>query len=172
MRATLVLIIFFGLGLFSGTSAAQTSSVPISVFCVNPTTELCSPPATIPVSTAGVLQVSYAAPASHCRGDVLIHFLVDGVERAATTFLGPGQASGTFDIGPVSAGSHTRGIQGEGRVGGCNTGLELGFGGTVQITVSPLASAALTQPVPAPGIAITAIALLIAAYAFFRHRRA
>jgi hypothetical protein len=121
------------------------------------------------VSTAGVLQVSYAAPASHC-GDVLIHFLVDGVERAATTFLGPGQASGTFNLGPVSAGSHTLGVQGEGRVGGCNTGIELGFGGTVQITLSPLAAAALA--VPAPGIAITAVALLIAAFAVFRYRRA
>ena len=113
--------------------------------------------------------MSYAAPASHC-GDVLIHFLVDGVERAATTFLGPGQASGTFDLGPVSAGSHTLGIQGEGRVGGCNTGIELGFGGTVQITLSPLV--AQTQPVPAPGIAITTIALLITAFVFFRYRRA
>lgn len=165
MRAALALIVFFGLGLFSGASIAQTLTVPISVICVTPTTELCSPPANIPVSTAGVLQVSYAAPASHC-GDVLIHFLVDGVERAATTFLGPGQASGTFDLGPVSAGSHTLGIQGEGRVGGCNTGIELGFGGTVQITLSPLA-----QPVPAPGIMITTLALLIAAFAFFRYRR-
>ena len=169
MRAKLVLIVFFGLGLFSGASAAQTLTVPISVFCVNPTTELCSPPANIPVSTAGMLQVSYAAPASHC-GDVLIHFLVDGVERGATTFLGPGQASGTFDLGPVSAGSHTLGIQGEGRVGGCNTGIELGFGGTVQIALSPLA--AQPQPVPAPGIMITTIAMLITAFAFFRYRRA
>ena len=170
MRAALVLIVVFGLGLFSGSGAAQTVSVPVSVFCANPTTELCSPPANIPVSTAGVLQVSYAAPASHC-GDVLIHFLVDGVERAATTFLGPGQASGAFNVGPVSAGNHVLGIQGEGRVGGCNTGIEFGFGGTVQITLSPLA-AAETQPVPAPGITITAVALLIAAFALFRYRRA
>lgn len=167
MRRNLILIIFFGLGLFSGASAAQTLTVPISVICVNPTNELCSPPANIPVSTTGVLRVSYAAPASHC-GDVLIHFLVDGVERAATSFLGPGQASGTFDLGPVSAGDHILGIQGEGRVGGCNTGIELGFGGTVQIALS-LVSA---QPVPAPGIIITAIALLLTALAYFRFRRA
>ncbi len=170
MRAALVFIVF-GLGLFSGASAAQTLTVPISVNCVNPTTQLCSPPANIPVSTAGVLQVSYAAPASHC-GDILVHILVDGVERAATTFLGPGQASGTFDLGPVSAGSHTIGIQGEGRVGGCNTGIVTGFGGTVQITLSPLVAVAQTQPVPAPGLAITAVALLVAAFAFFRYRRA
>ncbi|HSU42631.1 MAG TPA: hypothetical protein VLN42_00295 [Casimicrobiaceae bacterium] len=160
--------IVFVLGLFSGASTAQTLTVPISVNCVNPTSELCSPPANIPVTTAGVLQVSYAAPSSHC-GDVLIHFLVDGVERAATTFLGPGQASGTFDLGPVSAGSHTLGVQGEGRVGGCNTGIETGFGGTVQIILSPLVAA--VQPVPAPGLAITAVALLIAAFGVFRYRR-
>jgi hypothetical protein len=168
MRAALALVVFV-LGLSSGASAAQTLSVPISVICVNPTSELCSPPATIPVSTAGVLQVSYAAPATHC-GDVLIHFLVDGVEEAATTFLGPGQASGTFNLGPVSAGSHVIGVQGEGRIGGCNTGKELGFGGTVQITLSPLVAS--VQPIPAPGIAITAVALLIAAFAVFRYRRA
>ena len=168
MRAALILIVL-AVGVFSGASRAQTLTVPISVICVNPTTELCSPPANIPVNTAGVLQVSYAAPASHC-GDVLIHFLVDGVERAATTFLGPGQASGTFNLGPVSPGSHTLGIQGEGRVGGCNTGIELGFGGTVQITLSALLAQA--TPVPAPGIVLTGIAMLIAAFAYFRHRRA
>lgn len=168
MRVAMVLIVL-ALGLWSGASTAQTSSVPISVFCVNPTGELCSPPANLPVTTAGVLQVSYAAPASHC-GDVLIHFLVDGVEVAATGFLAPGQASGTFDLGPVSAGNHILGIQGEGRVGGCNAGIEFGFGGTVTITVSSLAAAA--QPIPGPGMAITAIALLIAAFAVFRYRRA
>ena len=73
-------------------------------------------------------------------------------------------------LGPVSAGSHVLGVQGEGRVGGCNTGIELGFGGTVQITASPLVATA--QPIPAPGIAITAVGLLSAAFAVFRYRRA
>jgi hypothetical protein len=157
-------MVFCGLGLFSGASAAQTMTVPISVICANPTGELCSPPANIPVSTTGVLLASYAAPASHC-GPILVHFLVDGVERAVTPILAPGEASATFDLGPVSAGSHVLGIQGEGAIGGCNTGIELGFGGTVAITLSPLS-------VPAPGILMTAIALLITAFAFFRYRRA
>ena len=81
-----------------------------------------------------------------------------------TPVLAPGEASGTFDLGPVSAGTHVLGIQGEGAVGGCNSGIELGFGGTVQITLSPLS-------VPAPGMLMTAIALLITAFAFFRYRR-
>jgi hypothetical protein len=165
MRASLVLAVFCALGLFSGASAAQqTLTVPISVICVNPTGELCSPPATIPVSTTGVLQASYTAPISHC-GPIIIHFLVDGVERAVTPILAAGQSSTTYDLGPVSAGSHILGIQGEGAIGGCNSGIELGFGGTVQVTLSPLS-------VPAPGILMTGIALLIAAFAFFRYRRA
>ena len=164
MRAKLLLVIFVGLGLFSSASAAQTLTVPISVICASPTGELCSPPANIPVSTTGTLLASYAAPISHC-GPIIIHFLVDGVERGVTSVLAPGQASGTFNLGPVSAGNHVLGIQGEGAIGGCNTGIELGFGGTVQVTLSPLT-------VPAPGILITAIALLITAFGFFRYRRA
>lgn len=164
MRVHLVLAAFVGLGLFSGASAAQTLTVPISVICVNPTGELCSPPANIPVSTTGVLMASYAAPASHC-GPILVHFLVDGVERGVTPVLAPGQSSATFNLGPVSPGSHVLGIQGEGAIGGCNTGIELGFGGTVQITLGALS-------VPAPGILMTGIALLIAAFGFFRFRRA
>jgi hypothetical protein len=163
MRAKLVLIVFVALGLFSGTSAAQTLTVPISVICASPTGELCSPPANIPVSTTGTLLASYAAPISHC-GPILIHFLVDGVERAVTPVLAPGEASGTYNLGPVSAGSHILGIQGEGAIGGCNTGIELGFGGTVQITLGALS-------VPAPGILMTGIALMLAAFAFFRFRR-
>jgi hypothetical protein len=164
MRVHPVLAVFFGLGLFSGASQAQTLTVPISVICANPTGELCSPPANIPVSTTGILMASYAAPASHC-GPILIHFLVDGVERGVTPVLAPGQTSATFNLGPVSPGSHILGIQGEGAIGGCNTGIELGFGGTVQITLGALS-------VPAPGILMTGIALLIAALGFFRFRRA
>jgi len=164
MRAHLVLAVFFGLGLFSGASSAQqTLTVPISVICVNPTNELCSPPANIPVSTTGVLLASYAAPITHC-GPIIIHFLVDGVQRAVSGVLNAGESSGTFDLGPVSAGNHVLGIQGEGAVGGCNSGIELGFGGTVQITLSPTS-------VPAPGILMTGLALLITAFGFFRLRR-
>ncbi|HXU53005.1 MAG TPA: hypothetical protein VN789_13250, partial [Casimicrobiaceae bacterium] len=115
------------------------------------------------VSTTGVLLASYAAPITHC-GPIIIHFLVDGVQRAVSGVLNAGESSGTFNLGPVSAGNHVLGIQGEGAVGGCNSGIELGFGGTVQITLSPTS-------VPAPGILMTGIALLITAFGFFRLRR-
>jgi hypothetical protein len=163
MRAKLVLIVFVALGLFSGASAAQTLTVPISVICASPTGELCSPPANIPISTTGTLLASYAAPISHC-GPIIVHFLVDGVERGVSGVLNAGDSSGTFNLGPVSAGSHVLGIQGEGVIGGCNTGIELGFGGTVTITLG-------AQAVPAPGILMTGIMLLIAAFGFFRFRR-
>ena len=167
MRATLVLIVFFGLGLFPSVSAAQTSSVPVSVNCTSVGTQLCTPVFDIPVTTTGVLNVSYTAAPTHC-GPILVHFFVDGIERAATTTLGPGQTSALFSLGPLSAGNHVLGVQGEGVVGGCNIGFMTGWGGTVQVTVSALLSG---QPIPAPGIAITAVALLIAAFAYFRHRR-
>jgi hypothetical protein len=163
MRAKLVVLVFLGLGLFSGATAAQTMSVPISVICVSPTNELCSPPASIPVTTTGMLLASYAAPISHC-GPIIIHFLVDGVERGVSGVLNAGDSSGTFNLGPVSAGTHILGIQGEGVVGGCNTGIELAFGGTVTITLG-------AQSVPAPGILMTGLMLLIAAFGLFWYRR-
>jgi hypothetical protein len=167
MRVTSFLIVFV-LGLFSGATTAQTSSVPVSVNCTSVGTELCTPLFNIPVTTSGVLNVSYTAAPTHC-GPIFVHFFVDGVERVATSVLNPGQTSALLSLGPVSAGDHILGVQGEGVVGGCNIGFMTGWGGTVQITVSALTAA---QPVPAPGIAITAAALLIAAFAFFRYRRA
>ena len=167
MRIASILVVVV-LGLFAGASAAQTTTVPVSVNCTSVGTELCTPLFDIPVTTTGVLNVSYTAAPTHC-GPIFVHFFVDGVERAATTTLGPGETSALFSLGPVSAGNHILGVQGEGVVGGCNIGFMTGWGGSVQITVSALSSA---QAIPAPGIAITAIALLIAAFAFFRQRRA
>ncbi len=166
MRIALVLIVLVS-GLFAGAATAQTSSVPVSVNCTSVGTQLCTPPFNIPVTTDGVLNVSYTAAPTHC-GPIFVHFLVDGVERAATSVLSPGQTSALFALGPVSAGSHVLGVQGEGVVGGCNVGSMSGWGGTVQITVSGSSSAA----VPAPGIAITALALMLAAFVWFRYRRA
>ena len=156
--ATIVIALF-------GASAAhgQTSSVPISVSCTS-SGQLCTPIFTTPVTTGGLLQVSYTASVGHCS-PVAAHFLVDGVELAVTPFLNAGETSATFTLSPVSAGSHTLGVQGEGTVGGCNTGALANWGGSVQITVNAAIAAA---PIPAPGIVATALALLLVAYAFFR----
>ena len=160
----------FGAALFvASTAGAQSSSVPVSVTCTS-SGQLCTPVFTTPVTTGGLLQVSYTASAGHCS-NVAAHFLVDGVELAVTPFLAPGQTSATFTLSPVSAGAHTLGVQGEGTVGGCNSGTLGAWGGSVQITVNAV-SAVATAPVPAPGIIVTALALLITAYAFFRRRSA
>jgi hypothetical protein len=144
------------------TASAQTTSVPIAISCTG-SGQLCTPVFTTSVTTGGVLQVSYTASTGHCS-DVAAHFLVDGVEVAVTPFLTPGQTSATFTLGPVAPGAHTLGVQGEGTVGGCNAGTIGGWGGSLQMTVSAFAAAAI----PAPGLFVTAIALLLAAFAVFR----
>jgi hypothetical protein len=155
-----------GLLLHGEVVEAQTTSIPISVNCTS-SGQLCSPTFTTPVATGGSLGVSYTAAATHCS-DVAAHLFVDGVERAVTPFLTPGQTSTTYTFGPVSAGTHTLGVQGEGTVGGCNTGSLSGWGGSVQVTVSAVSAA---TPVPAPGLFAMALAMLAAAYAYFRSRR-
>jgi hypothetical protein len=158
-----IVIAMFGASVAHG----QTSSVPFSITCTS-SGQLCTPIFTTPVTTGGVLQVSYSASAGHCS-NVAAHFLVDGVELAVTPFLTPGQTSATFTLSPVSAGAHTLGVQGEGTVSGCNTGTLAAWGGSVQITVNATAAAA---PIPAPGLVATALALLLAAFAYFRRRSA
>ena len=111
---------------------------------------------TINVSTTGPLSVEYTASAGHCS-DVRMHFLVDGVERALSGFLTPGQSTGFVNVGPVTPGAHVVGLQAEGRVGGCNTGALVGWGGTAQVTVAALAAA---SAVPAPGWIATALLFL------------
>ena len=109
------------------------------------------------MTTTGLLQVSYTASPGHCS-DVRVHFLVDGAELAVTPFLAPGVTSATFTLSPVSAGTHTLGLQGEGQVGGCNTGSVANWGGSAQVTVDQLAAA-----VPAPGLLATGLAIALGA---------
>jgi hypothetical protein len=146
---------------------AQTTVVPININCTG-SGQLCTPPFTTPVTTSGLLQVTYTASAGHCS-NISVHFLVDGVQLAVTPFLTPGQTSATYTLSPVSAGSHTLGLQGEGQVGGCNVGSVANWGGSVQITVN--APAPVAAAVPAPGLVGTAFALLLGMFAFFRRRR-
>jgi hypothetical protein len=156
-----IVIALFGASVANG----QVSSVPISISCTS-SGQLCTPIFTTPVATSGTLQVSYTASAGHCS-NVAAHFLVDGVELAVTPFLTPGQTSATFALSPVSPGSHTLGVQGEGTISGCNVGALGAWGGSVQITASAAASVA---PIPAPGIVVTTLVLLVAAFAYFRQR--
>jgi hypothetical protein len=151
--------------LTSAGAGAQTTSAPISVVCTS-SGQLCSPTFTTPVTTTGLLEVAVTMGAGGCS-DVAAHLLVDNVELAVTPFLAPGQTSTTFTLGPVSPGTHTLGVQGEGRVGGCNVGFLQSWGGSVQITVDAPAAV----PVPAPGLIATTLLFLVGSFAFLRRRR-
>jgi len=85
-----------------------------------------------------------------------MHFLLNGSEVAASSFLAPGQASGWFDLGPVTPGSYTLGFDAEGEVGGCNSGNILSWGGTVDIvtTFAPFQITSIT-PTNANDLLIT-----------------
>ena len=84
-----------------------------------------------PIRTAGLLQVAYVAPESHCS-DVRMHFLLDGREHGQSQAVAPGHSSGFFDFGSVVPGEHTLGLQAEGIEGGCNHGsLQLWNGRTI-----------------------------------------
>lgn len=144
--------------LAAGASAQQLVTATYGPFSVTSTsgTQLSNQLFSTGVSSAGTLLVQYNASAGHCS-DVRVRILVDGVERGMTAFLAPGQASGFVDVGPVSPGAHTLALQGEGRVGGCNTGALVGWGGTADVTTS-LAAAPAAAAVPGPGLLATLLA--------------
>jgi hypothetical protein len=153
-----------------GSAAAQAQTAigfgPFSINCTG-VGQVCTPPFSTSVATTGLLQLSYTASPGHCS-DVRVRFFVDGVERGVTAFLTAGQSSGAFDVGPVTPGTHTISLQGEGRVSGCNAGTLANWGGTAQAIVGQDIAAAAA--VPAPGILATALFFLLGAFAFRRWR--
>lgn len=157
MRATVALAAFLLAAAGDAVHAQQLVTTTYGPFNVTSTsgTQLSSATYTQTVTTAGVLRVKYAASSGHCS-DVRAHIFVDGVNRGTTSFLSAGQTSGFVDVGPVSAGPKVVALQGEGRVGGCNTGVLVGWGGTMDVMTSvPDAPAAA---VPAPGLLATLLA--------------
>jgi hypothetical protein len=136
----------------TGAAAADlTQSFSVGVdACDNATTEqLCTPASEVSVTTEGVLRVEFVAATSHCS-DFIAHLLVDGVERFVSDPLAPGQGTGAQDLGPVTAGAHTVGVQGEGVLGGCNSGVTGSWAGTLSVVVSGDAGAgASLTPSPA-----------------------
>ena len=135
--------------------------------------QLCNNVFSQSVTTISNLRVQYNASSGHCS-NVAVHILVDGVERAVTAFLTPGQASGFFDVGPVSAGSHVVTLQAEGTVSGCNVGAIVNWGGTMNVTVDAIVVAVAAAPVPAvspPLLALLSALLVLAAGLAIRRRR-
>ena len=168
LQAGLIGALAVALMLFASAAQAQTTTTTFNVPCTS-SGELCSPPFTMPITTSGVLQVQYTASPGHCS-NVRVHVLLDGTEVALSAFLAPGASSSVFNLGPVSPGTHTLGLQGEGTIGGCNTGNLANWGGTAAVTVS--AASIATTPVPAPGIVATALVFLLGAFLYlYRAKR-
>jgi hypothetical protein len=117
-------------------AADQTTDYPVLINCTTfPGEQLCEPVFSQDVETDGTLAVEYIASAGHCSS-VRALVAVDGGDPEVSDFLDAGESTGTFDFGPVEAGTYTVTVQAEGTPGGCNTqGLEE-WAGTVRVTTS------------------------------------
>jgi hypothetical protein len=95
----------------------------------------------IDASTSGELQVDYLAPRTHCA-KLMMHFLLDGREKAVSDVVAPGGRTGFVDLGRVPPGNHVIGLQAEGIKGGCDAGTLVSWGGSAVVWTSPLAGPA------------------------------
>lgn len=143
--------------LANGIGHAQTTSYPVSATCSGGG-QLCNNVASIPITTTGLLQAQFVGGLFLCS-NIRIHFLVDGTEVAVTGFVGASGATGFFNLGPVSSGSHVLGLQAEGMVGGCNSGVLGSWAGTAQVVTT---SAASTIPTLSQWGLVLLLALLAA----------
>lgn len=114
---------------------ASTTVYPIGVNCSPAIGQLCDPPFDVAVSTQSALQVQFTASVGHCS-DIRVYISVDGFPQYLSGFLGPGDSTGVVNLGPVAPGSHTIGVQAEGRVGGCNAGDLASWAGGLSVTTS------------------------------------
>jgi len=147
----------------SGTAGAQTTtSYPVTATCSGGG-QLCNNVATVPVTTSGLLQAQFVSSSPVACSSIAIHFLVDGSPAAVTGFVAPGASSGFFNLGPVSPGAHTVGLQAEGEVGGCNVGVLGSWAGTVQITVDGVAASQAIPTLSAMGLVLLSALLGILA---------
>ncbi len=139
-------------------TSTNTGSYPISsISCPGPG-QTCSNTFDLAVQTASLLTVQYTAHPSACA-DVRIHFFVDGIERAVSSQLAAGAASGWFELGPVAPGGHLLQLQAEGFAGGCNVGTLTTWAGSLQVVTTSLstnvAGGEFTHLVnPASGLAV------------------
>jgi hypothetical protein len=180
MRSLLVRLLQTALALLAASFIAApafgqivtTTFGPFTIVCT-PIGQLCDSTFSQSVNTTSTLRVQYVASSGHCS-NVAVHIFVDGVEKAVTAFLTPGQASGFFDVGPVSPGTHTVALQGEGTVGGCNTGNLQNWGGTmdVQHEAAAIATARAVPTLSLPLLALLSAALLAVAGWAIRRRKA
>jgi hypothetical protein len=171
-----VLVIACGVAAGSVAQAqTTTTSYPVSATCSSGgagSAQLCPTIPTITITTNGLLQVQLVASSLGCSS-FRIHWLVDGVEVAVTGFIAPGAASGVFNLGPVSPGSHVLGLLAEGEVGGCNVGILTSWSGIAAVTTDTSVAGPVTAPVATPTVSdwgLILMALLVGVVALGRLR--
>lgn len=129
------------LGAAPSMGAPDTLQFSTGEFTVNCTStgQLCEPPfeQTVQVPSGGrVTSVVYTAPPGHCSA-AKIHVLLDATEIGATGFLEPSETSElALFSDPIRKGSVVLGYKAEGKVGGCNIGQVVSWGGSVVTTVT------------------------------------
>ncbi|MEP6962274.1 MAG: hypothetical protein ABI995_09350 [Acidobacteriota bacterium] len=120
-------------------SLAETAEAQItesvSITCSS-SGQLCDPPYTssITVAVRGVVTAEFTASPGHCS-TMKAHIGIDGVEKAVSAILGPGESTDAVELGTVSAGNHSVFVKAEGQVTGCNVGRISSWGGTLRITL-------------------------------------
>jgi hypothetical protein len=129
---------------YAPTAAAATEVTtvyPVSVNCVPPTGQLCSPSFSVSPTTSGILRVQFTASAGHCsKIRVFVYF--DGVLAMTSQFLDPGQSTPVLDVSLVTPGVHQISVQAEGTTqpitggGTCNSGNLAGWAGSLTVVTS------------------------------------
>jgi hypothetical protein len=164
MLALLTLLGAFALSAPSFAQLVTTTFGPFTVNCT-PSGQLCDNTFSQSIGTASTLRVQYNASAGHCS-NVAVHILVDGVEKAVTAFLTPGQSSGFFDVRPRESRVSHRCVEGRRHRQRVQHRQPPNWGGTLDVvheaTIATAAAAAVPTLSP-PLLAALVTALFIAA---------
>jgi hypothetical protein len=117
--------------------AATTITAAWSTGCSPATGQLCANVATVPIDSAGILELSVrssTAQAFASCSTVRYHVYVDGTEVWVTPFLAPGESTPLRTVGPVGAGAVLT-FRAEGN---CAGALDFAAGAaTLQLTEAP-----------------------------------
>jgi len=128
------------MGVCSHVAQATTTIVATPTTCTPAVGQLCSPPfaTAVNLTQTGPITINFTASPHHCSS-IEVHVYLDNVLITTSAFLGPGQSTGPILLAAsASAGSHTIGLQAEGEVGGCNSGILASWTGTLAITAQTI----------------------------------
>ncbi len=120
--------------LAASSGGASTATFGVGGSCTGG--EICpTTPSDLGSITAGSdLTVVYTAPSAHCS-DVAVKLFEDGHPVGETPFVSPAQTSASVLVPWTNDGvAHELAFEGVGRVGGCNGGNLVSWGGTLTVT--------------------------------------